>query len=57
MEKLIVFNYCGTPAYTTESNYNSRIMDASKITTCRNFSNLEQLKEYLQSYASAVEVK
>ena len=57
MEKIIVFNHCGTPAYTPLSNYNSRIMDESKITTCRNFTSLEQLKEYLESYVSNVEVR
>jgi hypothetical protein len=50
MSKIIVFDRFGTPAYTSEENYEAYVQDAYKINTCKEFTSLEQLADYLSNY-------
>lgn len=57
MSKIIVFDYFGTPAYTTEENYDAQIMNAFKVNRCPEFKSLNELKERLETLGYDYEVE
>jgi hypothetical protein len=50
MRKFVIFNYCGTLAFTTLDNYNRRIMDRGQIALCKNYSGPDEIIEYFSQY-------
>lgn len=50
MKKFVVFNYCGTLAFTTLDNYNRRIMRRGEIALCGNYSGPDEIIEYFSEY-------
>lgn len=50
MKKFVIFNYCGTLAFTTLENYSRRIMNRGEIALCKNYSGPDEIIEYFSEY-------
>lgn len=47
---LVIFKRFDNYAVTTEENYNAQIMDARKVTPCKDFTSPKEIIEYFSIY-------
>lgn len=50
MKKFVIFNHCGTLAFTTLENYSRQIMNRGEIALCKNYESPEDIAEYFSEY-------